>query len=480
MKSERSTKVSETIEKAVQALCMTLSSSYGPKGMDKMLMKGNNTIITNDGATIMGFYKTHPIHRILSNVSATQDSNCGDGTTSVVLLIGCLIESLKKLKEIGVHPSKIVDALEISKKLALEYIETTKTKVGDSEFLNVALTTLNSKIASKSTKMANVAIDALKIVKKDQIRILKKHGGSIDDIELFRGILMPKASIEVPKVAKVLILQFGLSAPKTNIESKIIINDYTLMERFVKEEREYVINLIKKIKNTGADLLIIQKSLMKESCSELAQHFLKRLGIAFINNVDRKDIEFLCKSLNTRAITDIDLLTEPLEVEVENMRDWLLLKNVGCTILVSGCDDLVVDEAERSLNDVLCVVKTLMDEPFIVAGGGSIETGISNILDLYSGPHNLIMREISSGFLGMPHLLAQNAGLYSIDVISNLKRNIGINKNLGISLRTGSVSDMVNDDGVIQPALVTKSMITLAIETVQALVRIDDILPSVV
>ncbi|XP_077301499.1 uncharacterized protein LOC143922125 [Arctopsyche grandis] len=208
--------------------------------------------------------------------------------------------------------------------------------------------------------------------------------------------------------------------------------------------------------------------------------FLKRLGIAFINNVDRKDIEFLCTSLNTKAITDIDLLTEPLEVQVKNVRDWILLKNIGCTILVSGCDDLVVDEAERSLNDVLCVVKTLMEEPYIVAGGGSIETGISNTLDLYTGTHSLIMREIAVGFLAMPHLLAHNAGLYSIDVISNLKRNIGINRHLGISLRTGSVSDMVNDDAIIQPALVTKSMVMLAIETVQALVRIDDILPSAI
>lgn len=479
MKSERSIKVSESIEQAVQALCMTLSSSYGPKGMDKMLMKDNNTIITNDGATIMGFYKTHPIHRILSSVSKTQDSNCGDGTTSVVLLIGCLMESLKKLKSVGIHPSKVVEALEISKKLAIEYIDNSKTKVGESEFLDVALTTLNSKIASKSMKMANVALESLKLSKKEEIRILKKVGGSIDDIELFKGILIPKGDTVIEKTAKVLILQFGLSAPKTNIESKIIINDYTLMEKFVKEEREYVINMIKKIKQTGANLLIIQKSLMRESCSELAQHFLKKLGISFVNNVDRKDIEFLCNSLNTKPVTDIDLLKEPLELEIENIREWMLLKNTGCTILVSGCDDMVVDEAERSLNDVLCVVKSLMNEPFIVAGGGSIETGISSLLDAYTGPHNLIVKEISAGFLGMPHLLAQNSGLYSVDVISNLKRNIGINKNLGISLRTSSISDMVNDDGVIQPALVTKSMITLAIETVQALVRIDDILPAV-
>ncbi|ELA41639.1 uncharacterized protein VICG_01272 [Vittaforma corneae ATCC 50505] len=118
--NERSSKVSETIDQAVHSLFLTLSSSYGPKGMDKMLIQGKNTVITNDGATIMGFYKTHPIHKILSNVSITQDTNCGDGTTSVVLLIGCLMEQVKKMKDAQIHPSKIVNALGNCKEIGNE------------------------------------------------------------------------------------------------------------------------------------------------------------------------------------------------------------------------------------------------------------------------------------------------------------------------------------------------------------------------
>jgi T-complex protein 1 subunit delta len=476
--NERSSKVSESIEQAVHSLFLTLSTSYGPKGMDKMLIKGKDTVVTNDGATIMSFYKSHPIHKILSNVSATQDANCGDGTTSVILLIGCLVEQIKKMKDAKIHPSKIVDALEIVKKRAIKYIDECKVKIEQKEFLNVVLTTLNSKIASKSLKMAQIAIESLEISKKEDIRIIKKVGGNIDDIKLMNGLIINNDANIKSGMAKMLIIQFCISSPKTNLDSKIIINDYSLMEKFVKEEREYVINIIKRIRNTGANLLVIQKSIVRESCSELAMHFLNKIGIAVINNVDRKDIEVLAKSFDISPVSDVDLLGAPVDVEVERVQGMICFKNIGCSIIVSGCDNLVLDEAERSLNDALCVVKCLKNEPYIVAGGGSIEMGIYNNLDSYVGPHSLLIKEISTGFLGMPHLLAQNAGLYPVEIISNLKKNIGINKHFGVSLRTGFVADMINDDSVVQPAAVSKSTVVLAIETVQMLARIDDILPA--
>lgn len=478
MKNERSNKVSETIEQSVFGLLSILSSSYGPRGLDKMLVQDKNTVITNDGATIMNFYKTHPIHKIISSVSSTQDVNCGDGTTSVVLLIGFIMEQLKKLKERDIHPSKIVSALEIIKNLSVKYIDEVKIKIEEKDFINVALTTLNSKIASKSYKMAQISIDALKTTKKEEIVIKKRIGGNIDDIEMFNGYLLD-SNVNFEGEAKMLVIQFCISAPKTNLDSKILINDYTLMEQFVREEREYVINILKAIKNSGANFLIIQKSILRESCSELALHFLKKLGITVIDKVERADVDFICKKLNISPTSDVDLIKEPVFVNVRKVRDMICLENVGCSIVISGCDQTVVDEAERSLNDSLCVIKTLMADPSIVPGGGAIETGIACVLDNYVGPYNLIIKDISEAFLGMPHLLAQNAGMYSIDVISILRKNVVINKNMGISLRTGTISDMVNDDSVIQPSLVSKSMILLAIETSQMLIRIDDILPAI-
>lgn len=479
MKSERAHKINETVYQAAQALVSTLSTSYGPKGLDKMLVQDGKSIVTNDGATILSYYKTHPIHKIFSNVSTTQDTNCGDGTTSVVLLACCLIEHLSRLKERGIHPSKIVEALEITKKIALKYIDDVKISIGGDEFINVALTSLSSKIASKSSKLAQAAVDSLAHAPRSSIRVIKRVGGNIDDVEMYKSIVIER-DVEVPHGRyKLVLLQFCLSPPKTNMDSKVLINDYSLMERFVKEEREYVINLIRAIKKSGANFLVIQKSLLRESCSDLAKYFLKKLGIGFIDGTDRADIEFLSRILKIKPVSDVDLMQEPLEVEIKNTRGMVEIVGHGCSVVVSGCDQMVVDEADRSLNDVFGVVQSLMAEPSIVPGGGSIETGISVLLESYTGPHSLIISEIARGFIAMPHFLAQNSGVYSVDVISQLRKNISINHNLGISLKSGLVADMVNDEKIVQPAAVSRSMVVLAIETVQMLVRIDDILPTV-
>ncbi|KAI5150840.1 T-complex protein 1 subunit delta [Enteropsectra breve] len=479
MKTEREVKINETVKQAVQALVGLLSTSYGPKGLDKMLIKDNKHVVTNDGATIMSYYTTHPIHHILSGVSAAQDTNCGDGTTSVVLLVGCLLEKMMALKERGIHPAKLVEAMEVAKKLALKYINSVRVAIGEDEFVNVALTSLNSKIASKSTKMAEIAVDALKYGEREKTKIIKKTGGNIDDIALYNGILMNMQGKIPEGRQKILVLQFCLSAPKTNIDSKIIINDYSLMEKFVKEEREYIIKLIKAIKKSGATLLVIQKSLLKESVNELAAHFLERLGISYVQGVERKDVEYLCSCLGVSAVSDVELIPEPLEIETEKANGMMMIKGYGRTVVVSGCDQMVVDEAERSLHDAMCVIRSLKDEPFIVPGGGSIETGIAVELERYVGPQSLILGELAEGFLGMPHFLVQNAGMGSLEIVSQLKKNISTNHNFGISLRTGYISDMVNDETVIQPSVVSKSMVSLAIETVQTLLRIDDVLPTI-
>lgn len=496
MKSERARKINETIQQATQALASSISTSYGPKGLDKMLIKDNKTVVTNDGATILSYYKMHPIHNILSGMSAAQDANCGDGTTSVVLLACCLYEQLSKLLNKGVHPSKIVDGLEIAKKLAVKYISESKIRISEDEFVDVALTSLNSKIASLSTKMATVAVEALRLSKRiglgrNDIQIIKRTGGNIDDIELYNSVIIPNTNNNIPAGQyKMLVLQFCISAPKTNMDSKVLINDYQLMEQFVKDEREYVINIIKKIKKSGANLLVIQKSLLKESCSELARYFLKKLGIQFIDAVDRKEIENISKRMNIKPITDVELIREegednngitvgvPREVVIKNNNGMVEIAGHGCSIIVSGCDEIFVDEAKRSLDDAFGVVQSLMADPSIVPGGGAIETGISVLLENYTGLNSIVVNSLSNGFISMPFFLAQNAGVNSVEIISQLKKNITLNRNFGIGLKTGLISDMANDEKIIQPAAVSESMVVLAIEAVQMLVKIDDILPA--
>ena len=482
MKEERESNIRNSIFESAHALLNTISTSVGPKGLDKMIIKQNKTTVTNDGATILKFFTENPIHLFLSNVSTSQDEKCGDGTTSVIILTCSLLNSLKKLLEMNIHPSIICDYLERARNVAISYIEWAKIPVNDVNIFNTVITTLNSKVVGNAVEMASASIKAMEATgyDKNKIRILKKLGGSIDDVLFYKGMLF-KSDIKTEKRrVKCGAIQFCISAPKTNMDSKILVDSPLLMEKIISDERTYILDICKKIKMSGCQLLLIQKSILRDSLSELGRHFLKQLNILVIEGLDRKEVEYICEALGIEPISDVNFLTSEnlKEVEIKNTEDMLEIKGYGSSIVINGCDDLVLDEVERSLNDALCVVKCLHDENFIVPGGGAIEMAISNkILELEDG-NIFINREISRGFEAIPYFLARNAGLNSIEAVSELKKAIRENPTYGISVRGNNINDMLEDDNVVQPASITKSIVNLAIETVIMLLKINDILPS--
>ncbi|KAH9412059.1 TCP-1/cpn60 chaperonin [Ordospora pajunii] len=483
MALERQSQVRASIFQASQSLLQTLSTSLGPRGLDKMLVRDKKTVVTNDGATILKYLNRYPVHGILSNMSSAQDEECGDGTTSVVVLAGCLLERIAALLERNVHPSIICDNLEIVKRIALRYINRVKIECDKKDFVNTVNTALSSKIVSSSScEMAFAAIEGMEHVngQKRRIRIIKKVGGGLDDVKAYKSILLECDIKNLPKKVKIAVVQFCLSAPKTNMDSKILINDSSLMDKVIQDERKYILEMCKKIKKSGCTLLIVQKSILRESLSDLASHFLKQLNILVVNSVDRKDIDYLCTALSIQPVSEIDLLgvSSLVEVEIGEVEGMLEIKGYGCTIVLRGCDEMVVDEAERSLNDALCVVKCLNEVPFLVPGGGSVEMGIASMLCECTEGNVYVLREIAKAFEGIPYFLAKNAGLYPVEIVSELRNELKQNECVGISVRSGHAGDMVKDDFVIQPAKVSISMITLALETVSMILKIDDILPA--
>lgn len=482
MDNERELNIKKSIFESAHALLNTLSTSLGPKGLDKMIIKNNKTTVTNDGATILKFFTEHPIHAILSNLSSSQDDKCGDGTTSVVILTCSLLNSVRKLVELNIHPSIICEHLERCKKIATNYIEWAKIPINNVNLFNTVITTLNSKIVGNAVEMASASIKAMDSADYDKkkVRILKRIGGSIDDVMYYNGMLFQSDIKTESKNVKVGVIQFCISAPKTNMDSKILVNNPELMEKMISDERKYILDICKKIKVSGCQLLIIQKNILRDSLSDLGRHFLKQLNILVIERVDRKEIEYICDALKIEPISDVNFMTSDnlRDVEIKNTEDMLEIKGYGSSIVLNGCDDLVLDEVERSLNDALCVVKCLHDEPFIIPGGGAVEMAISNkILESEEG-NIFINREISRGFEAIPYFLARNAGLNPIDAVSELKKVIQESPTYGISVRGNNINDMLEDDNVVQPVSISKSIVNLAIETVIYLLKIDDILPS--
>ena len=482
--------------------------------MDKMIQdQRGRVLITNDGATILKQMSViHPTAKMLVEISAAQDIEAGDGTTSVVVIAGALLKASQELLNKGIHPAAISDGFSVALEKAKEIIEGMGTPVdlNDREILiQNCVTCLSSKVVSaNSDVLAPMAVDAvLKIIDKENdtnvdlnnIKVSMKLGGTVDDSELIDGLCFTENQVShfaggPTRVtdAKIGMIQFCMSAPKTDLENNVVVNDYTAMDRILKEEKKYIVNLVKKVVATGCNVLLIQKSILRDAVNDLALHFLAKKGIMVIKDIDREDVGFICKTINAIPVPHIDQFTKDklgtatLVEEASAGSDKKVAKITGCpvqnktvSILVRGSNQLVLEEAERSLHDALCVVRALVKKRFLVPGGAAVEMEVSQKLQAHSreifGTDSYCVRQYGECLELIPYTLAENAGLDPISFVTELRnKHIQGNKYDGLNIKRNKIMNML-DDNVIQPSLVSLSALTLATECVRMILKIDDI-----
>jgi T-complex protein 1 subunit delta len=482
--------------------------------MDKMMVSGNNDVtISNDGATILKTMNvTHPAAKMLVELSASQDIVAGDGTTSVAVLCGALLDKCIGLLGRGVHPTVISDSMATACDKACEILEAMAIPVDleDRESLiQAATTSLGSKVVAQySNLLSPIAVDCvLKVLDSSRpdmidlrdVKIVKKAGGTIDDTELVEGIVFDqkpsKAAGGPTRVedAKIGLIQFCVSPPKTDLENNVIVSDYTQMDKILREERNHIIGLIKKIKASGCNVLLVQKSILRDAVSDLALHYLAKAKILVIRDIEREEIEFISKTLHLQPVAHVDSMTpEKLgyaklvrEVQCGNSKIVQVsgIENMGRTVsvVVRGSNKLVVEEADRSLHDALCVIRCLVQKRFLIVGGGAPEIEMSQKLGYWArtltGMDAVCVKAFAEALEVIPYTLAENAGLNPIEIVTEL-RNVHTAGNAyhGINVRKGTISDM-KDENVLQPMLVTSSALSLATECVRMVLKIDDIIP---
>ncbi|EUC62112.1 TCP-1 chaperonin family protein delta subunit [Rhizoctonia solani AG-3 Rhs1AP] len=495
---------------AAKAIGDVVRTSLGPKGMDKMIQTSQGeVIITNDGATILKHIAVlHPAAKMLVELSAAQDIEAGDGTTTVVVLAGSLLGAAEKMLGKGIHPTIIAESFLRASAKAVEYLTDISTPVDLKDrgsLLRAASTSLNSKIVSQySSTLAPIAVSAVTRlitptsanVDLRDIRIVKKVGGTIEDTELVEGVVLNQNVVTTAggptriEKAKIALIQFQLSAPKPDMDNTVIVNDYRQMDKILKEERQYLLNMCKKIKKAGCNVLLIQKSILRDATNEMSLHFLSKLKIMVVKEIERDEIEFLAKSTGCKPIADIDAFTEDKlgyadlvdEVEKSGARIVSIsgVKNQGRTVsvLCMGANSLVLEESERSLHDALCVVRCLVKKRALIAGGGAPEIHVSRLLSQYAqtlkGMESYCFQAYADALEVIPTTLAENAGLNPIAIVTELRNRHALGeKNAGINVRKGLISNILEED-VVQPLLVSTSAVELATETVALLLKVDD------
>lgn len=471
--------------------------------------KGDVTI-TNDGATILRQMKLlHPAAKMLVELSKAQDIETGDGTTTVVVLAGSLLDACAKLLDKGIHPTTISDAFQKAAVEACKIMDGMAVPLGIDDIpklTKIARTSLNSKVVSQnSDALAPLAVKAVldvvdplspTSVTLDDIRIVKKLGGTVEDTELVDGLILTQrvasgCTVKRVEKAKIGLIQFCISPPKTDMENNVVVTDYTQMDRIMKEERQYILKIVKAIKQAGCNVLLIQKSILRDAVNELALHYFSKVDIMVVKDIERNEVEFICKTLGCTPIASLDhfcpeFLGSANHVEESEATARCVrisgIQNKGRTvsILIRGSNKLMLDEAERSLHDALCVVRCLVKKGASIAGGGAPEIEIAQKLALLAhttpGLDQYCFRAFADAFEIVPYTLAENAGLNPIQTVTELRALHARGQvNAGIDVRSGAVPDMLAQD-VVQPLLVSHSAVTLAAETVRSILKIDDVI----
>jgi T-complex protein 1 subunit delta len=453
----------------------------------------------------------HPAARMLVELSKAQDVEAGDGTTSVVDVCGSLLNAALKLLGRGLHPTTISESFQ-NCALKAEEILTNMSKPVDlsdrATLLKSANTSLNSKVVSQySGILGPMAVDAVlkvtdeanpNLVDLRDIKVIPKLGGTVADTEFIEGLVLTQKTLSgssggtrrVEK-AKIGLIQFCLSPPKTDMENQVVLSDYTQMDRILREERQYTLNLVKQIKKAGCNVLLIQKSILRDAISDLAIHFLNKMKILVVKDIERADIEFVCKSTGCKPIASIDHFTPEMLataelVEEVNVGTGRVVKFTGCpagshtvSILVRGSNNLVMHEADRSLHDALCVIRCLVKKRAVISGGGAPEIELAVQLQKHavtlSGMDAYCFQAFAEALEVIPYTLSENAGLNPIKTVTELRNRHAMGeKDAGINVRRGGISDM-GQENVVQPLLVSLSAIKLATETVRSILKIDDI-----
>ena len=495
---------------AAKVVAEAVKSALGPKGMDKMLVDSfGDVTITSDGRTILDEMDIqHPAAKMMVEVAKTQDNEAGDGTTTAVIISGELLNRAQELIEKSVHPTVIIDGYKKASEKALETLEKIAIKVdidSPSDYLKkVAMTSMASKlVADHKEYLADIAVKAILAVAEkdgdkykadvDDVKVEKKPGESVRETKLIQGIVLDKdiAHSGMPKrveKAKIALLDCALEIEKTEFDAKINIESPEQMEGFLKQEEDMLRDMVDKIVKAGANVVLCEKGV-----DDMVQHFLARKGIMAVRRNKKSDMEKLAKATGGKVVTSLDALTAgdlgyAALVEERKIGDDKMTFIEGCkhpkavTILIRGGTQRIVDEAERSVHDALCVVRDVVEEPKIVAGGGAPELEMSRALRKYAetlpGREQLAARAFAEAFEAIPVTLTENAGLDPIDILSDLRSRHEKGETwAGIEVIAGKVQDMTRA-GVIEPLAVKKQIVKSATEASTMILKIDDVIAS--
>lgn len=489
---------------AAKAVAESVRTTLGPKGMDKMLIAGEEATITNDGATILREMDIeHPVAKMIVEVAKAQDDEIGDGTTTAVIIAGKLLEKAEGLLDQDVHPTVIVQGYKQAAARAQKVLAEMAIDVSGDEsiLLKIAQTAMRGKgIEIAMDKLAAISVEAAKAVAgfqgkdiEENIKTVMIPGGRIEDSSIIYGIVVEKerTSLEMPKRienARIMLLEGTLELKKLDTDAKVTITEAKNLSSFKEGEEKVIKSQVDAISAAGANVVFCEKGI-----GVTAQNYLARQGMIGVRRVKREDLKMLALATGARLVGDVmtvtakDLGSAALVEERKVGKDKKMLFMEGCpkakavTIILHGVSEQFLEEMERALDDALNVVLDVIRSKKIVPGGGAPEMMVAENLRQYAstleGREQLAVRAFADAVEAIPLTLAENSGFDPLDSLAALRNMTSQGKAFGLDISTGQPSDMLAA-GIVEPLKVKTQAIKSATEAATMVLRVDDVIAA--
>lgn len=505
---ERGEQARQTVFAGAIALSDLLKTTLGPKGMDKFLQstgRDQEVQVTNDGATILrSIALDNAAAKVLVDISKVQDDEVGDGTTSVCVLAGELLREAEKLVEQKIHPQVIIEGWRLATKAAYKALE--DSAIDNSadpakfkeDLLNIAKTTLSSKILQQEKEhFARLAVEAVLRLKGstnlEAIHIIKKRGGTLRDSYLDEGfILEKKIGVGQPKRvedARVLLANTAMDTDKIKIfGSRVNVDSTAKVAEIEQAEREKMIEKCKKIAAHGCNVFINRQLIYN-----LPEQFFADHGITAIEHADFDGMERLALVLGAEIVSTFDhpelvklgrckLVEEIMLGEDKAIRFSGVALGEACTIVLRGATKHMLDEAERSLHDALCVLSQTVGDSKTVLGAGCSEMLMSNAVDKLaattSGKPALAIEAFARALRRIPTIIADNAGLDSSELVAQLRAaHTQGRTTAGLDIEKGEIGD-AKALNITESFKVKSKVVLSAAEAAEMILRVDEIVRS--
>lgn len=499
---------------ASKLIANLVKNCFGPGGKEKMFIDilGEITLTKNGCTFLRKIDVEHPAAKVLIDASNSIDNEVGDGTTTVVLLAGGLLEKAEELLDMNFSPNTIVDGYQRGLELTLKLLNEI-AKEANSNDITIVKKIVDTCLITKTNpyffddinnNLTDLIVDAICKIRDssmnelnvDDIKIEEKLG-NITDTKLIDGIVIDKTidSSAMPRNienAKILLIDDDLEPTRTKTDAQIIGNSYKEIQNFVKAESDIVSNKVQKIIESGANVVISRKGINLRACEYFA-----KARIISIKRVKENDLFWLEKSTGAKIINDVNSL------KLENFLGFagkVYEKLVGddkmvfldeckdpkaVTLLLRANSKIILDDLHRTVLSVITVINNFVKNPRIVGGGGACEAMIASklrsIAYTINNKEQIVVQKFADVLEEIPLIIAYNLGMNVIDVQTTLRSKINNNnkkynniKWYGVNGRRRNVEEIF--DKIIEPCFVKEQVITTAVEVSSLLLCVDDVL----